>query len=376
MDFALSDEQKLLDDTVSRFVTNDYDFKSRTKIVASELGFSRENWKLFAELGWLAVPFSEADGGFGGGTAECAIVFENIGKGLVVEPYLATVVLAGRTVAIAGSDDQKARYLSKIIDGSLLGALAYAEPHSRFNAASVMTSAKATPQGFTLNGEKAFVLNGAAADFFIVSARTAGSRFDSEGISLFLVDADAPGLRRKNYRTVDGTFVAEVSFDDTPVEANALLGTLDHGLPVLEQVIDEAIVAVSAEAVGCMSVLCADTVEYCKGRTQFGQPIGKFQVLQHRMVDMFMAHEQTRSLLYMATIRMDEGYGVEAQRTVSALKVQASKAATYVGQQAVQLHGGMGMTEELNIGHYFKRLTTIEKLFGNAEHHLDRMATL
>ena len=376
MDFALSDEQKLLDDTVSRFVTNDYDFKSRTKIVASELGFSRENWKLFAELGWLAVPFSEADGGFGGGTAECAIVFENIGKGLVVEPYLATVVLAGRTVAIAGSDDQKARYLSKIIDGSLLGALAYAEPHSRFNAASVMTSAKATPQGFTLTGEKAFVLNGAAADFFIVSARTAGSRFDSEGISLFLIDADAPGLRRKNYRTVDGTFVAEVSFDDTPVETNALLGTLDHGLPVLEQVIDEAIVAVSAEAVGCMSVLCADTVEYCKGRTQFGQPIGKFQVLQHRMVDMFMAHEQTRSLLYMATIRMDEGYGVEAQRTVSALKVQACKAATYVGQQAVQLHGGMGMTEELNIGHYFKRLTTIEKLFGNAEHHLDRMATL
>lgn len=376
MDFTLNEEQQLLDDSLSRFIEKDYDFESRRKCAESSPGFSREHWKLFAELGWLAVPFAEEDGGIGGGAVESVVMFENIGKGLVIEPYLATVVLAGRAIAMVGSSAHKSHYLNGVIDGSMLGAFAYAEPRSRFNPASVTMRAEQTDDGYTLNGDKAFVLNGPSADFFVVTARTDGARFDRNGISLFVVDANAPGIRRRDYQTVDGARVSELSFENTVVAADALMGRAGAAWATLEQVLDEATMAICAEAVGCMSVLCADTVEYCKGRTQFGQPIGKFQVLQHRMVDMFMAHEQTRSLMYMAAIRMDEGYGREAQHVVSALKVQTAKAGTFVGQQAVQLHGGMGMTDEMHIGHYFKRLTAIEKLFGNADHHLDRMAAL
>jgi len=376
MDFAFSEEQTLLQDSVTRFIQNDYGFATRQKIVKEEDGFSGSNWRTFAELGWLGVPFAEADGGFGGGAIESMIMLEQFGKGLVVEPYLATVVLAGGALKVAGSAAQKQKYLAGIVDGSLQGALAYVEPQGRFNLADLKTTATRAGDGFVLNGYKAVVLNGPAADFLVVSARSAGGQRDSNGVSLFIVDAGAAGLSRRDYPTVDALRASEITFDNVRVGADALLGELDGGLPALEQVIDEGILAVGSEAVGAMEVLYKATVEYCKTREQFGQPIGKFQVLQHRMVDMFMEHEQSKSLMYMAAMRLDEGYGPEAQKAVSAFKVQVGKSGRFVGQNAIQLHGGMGMTEELSVGHYFKRLTTIDTLFGNVDHHLKRFGAL
>ncbi len=376
MDFAFSEEQTLLQDSVTRFIQNDYGFAARQKIVKEEDGFSGSNWRTFAELGWLGVPFAEVDGGFGGGAIESMIMLEQFGKGLVVEPYLATVVLAGGALKVAGSAAQKQKYLAGIVDGSLQGALAYVEPQGRFNLADLKTTATRAGDGFVLNGYKAVVLNGPAADFLVVSARSAGGQRDSNGVSLFIVDAGAAGLSRRDYPTVDALRASEITFDNVRVGADALLGELDGGLPALEQVIDEGILAVGSEAVGAMEVLYKATVEYCKTREQFGQPIGKFQVLQHRMVDMFMEHEQSKSLMYMAAMRLDEGYGPEAQKAVSAFKVQVGKSGRFVGQNAIQLHGGMGMTEDLSVGHYFKRLTTIDTLFGNVDHHLKRFGAL
>ena len=365
----------MLEESVARFVQNDYTFESRQKIVASDLGFSRENWQLFAELGWLGIPFAEDDGGFGGGAVESMVMFENFGKGLLVEPYLATIVLAGGALRLGGTASQKATLLKQLIEGSAQGALAYAEPQARYNLTNVATTAKATDDGYVINGQKALVLNGPAADFVIVSARTQGAQRDHDGISLFVVDASSEGLQRRDYATVDNSRASEMSFNNVAVAADALLGELGAGAPILEQVIDEGILALGAEAVGCMQILCENTVEYCKNRTQFGQPIGKFQVLQHRMVDMFMEHEQSKSLMYMAAMRLDDTYGAQAQQVLSALKVQVGKSGRFVGQSAVQLHGGMGMTDELNIGHYFKRLTAIDTLFGNTDFHLDRFGS-
>ncbi|MEM7098091.1 MAG: acyl-CoA dehydrogenase family protein [Pseudomonadota bacterium] len=376
MDFSFNEEQTLLSESVERFIQNDYDFDSRQKLVKSELGFSQDNWSTFAELGWLAVCFSEEDGGFGGGAVESMLMQENFGRGLLVEPYLATVVLAGGALKYGGSAEQKAAYLAGVIDGSKQGALAYVEPQGRFNLADVTTTATAQDDGYAINGYKAVVLNGPAADFIVVSARTGGDVRDADGISLFVLDANTSGVSRRDYPTVDGMRASEISFENVVVGADALLGEEGQGLAILEQVIDEGILAIGSEAVGCMEVLYKDTVEYCKTREQFGQPIGKFQVLQHRMVDMFMEHEQSKSLMYMAAMRMDEGYSDEARKAVSAFKVQVGKSGRFVGQNAVQLHGGMGMTDELNIGHYFKRLTIIDTLFGNVDHHLKRFGAL
>ncbi|MFZ8914098.1 MAG: pimeloyl-CoA dehydrogenase small subunit [Gammaproteobacteria bacterium] len=372
MDFSLSEEQTLLKDSLERFIQNDYDFDTRRKVMAGEEGFSRENWKQFAELGWLAVPFAEEDGGIGGGAIELMIVMEQLGRGLVVEPYLATVILAGGALKYAGNEAQKGAYLGAIIEGSKMGALAFAEPQSRFNLADVATTAAADGDGYVLSGHKAVVLGGPSADFFVVSARTSGGPRDADGITLFLVDGDAAGLSRRDYPTVDGLRASEVTLDGVKVGADAVLGTIGGGHAVLEQVIDEATLAVGAEAVGGMEVCYKDTVEYSKQRVQFGQPIGKFQVLQHRMVDMFMEYEQAKSMMYLAAMRLDEGYGAVAKKAVSGFKVQVGKSGRFVGQQAVQLHGGMGMTEELNIGHYFKRLTMIDTTFGNVDFHLKR----
>jgi pimeloyl-CoA dehydrogenase small subunit len=372
MDFSLSEEQTLLQDSVARFIQNDYSFEARQKLVAGELGFSADNWRTFAELGWLGVPFSEDDGGFGGGAVESMLMLEQFGKGLVIEPYLATVVLAGGALKIAGSAEQKTTHLAGIIDGSVQAALAFAEPQGRYNLADLTTAARRDGDGWVLDGYKAVVLNGPAADLLVVSARTSGEQRDQDGVSLFLVPADAAGIERRDYPTVDGFRASEITFSGVPVGADAVLGEADQGLAILEQVIDEGILAVAAEAVGAMEVLYKATVEYCKTREQFGQPIGKFQVLQHRMVDMFMEHEQSKSLLYMAAMRLDEGYGPEARKAVSALKVQVGKSGRCVGQGAIQLHGGMGLTDELSVGHYFKRLTTIDSLFGNVDFHLKR----
>jgi pimeloyl-CoA dehydrogenase small subunit len=376
MDFSFSEEQTLLQDSIEKFIQNDYAFEARQKVVKNEQGFSSENWKTFAELGWLGVPFPEADGGFGGKAIEAMIMAEQFGRGLVVEPFLATVVLAGGALKIAGTAAQKEKYLAGVIDGSLQGALAYAEPQGRFNLADLTTTADKQGDGYVINGYKAVVLNGPAADFLVISARTGGGQRDADGVSLFVVAADAEGVGRRNYPTVDAFQAAEITFDNLKVGADALIGEEGKGLTVIEQVVDEGILAVGSEAVGCMEVLYKATVEYCKTREQFGQPIGKFQVLQHRMVDMFMEHEQSKSLMYMAAMRMDEGYGPEAQKAVSAFKVQVGKSGRFVGQSAVQLHGGMGMTDELNVGHYFKRLTMVDTLFGNVDFHLKRFGSL
>lgn len=376
MDFSFSEEQTLLSDSIERFVQNDYAFDARQKTIKQDPGYDPALWSQFAQLGWLGVPFPESDGGFGGSAVDTMIIMEQFGKGLVVEPYLATVVLAGGALKLAGNPKQKEQYLARIIDGSKQAALAFVEPQGRYNLADLTTRAESSDGGWTLNGHKAVVLNGPNADFFVVSARTGGGQRDRDGVSLFVVPGDSDGLSRRDYPTVDAFRASEVTFENVQLGSDALLGEPGEGLAVLEQVIDEGILAVGAEAVGAMEVLYKDTVEYCKTREQFGQPIGKFQVLQHRMVDMFMEHEQSKSLLFMAAMRMDEGYGEEARKAASALKVQVGKSGRFVGQGAVQLHGGMGMTDELNIGHYFKRLTTIDTLFGNVDFHLKRFGSL
>ena len=376
MDFSFSDEQTLLQESVSRFITNDYGFESRQKHSRSDAGNSLENWQNFAELGWLGVPFSENHGGFGGGAVETMLMMEEFGKGLVVEPYLATVVACGSALNGFGSEDQKSSFIPEIIDGSKLWALAFAEPQGRFNLADLTTTATASNGSYFLSGHKSVVINGPNANFFIVSVRTSGEQRDETGVSLFIIPSDAKGLSRRDYPTVDGQRASELILDNVELDEASRLGEEGQGLNILQQAIDFATLAIGSEAVGCMEVLYKDTVEYCKNREQFGQPIGKFQVLQHRMVDMFMEHEQSKSLMFMAAMRWDEGYGAEAQKAVSAFKVQVGKSGKFVGQSAVQLHGGMGMTDELNIGHYFKRLTIIDTMFGNVDHHLKRFGSL
>lgn len=376
MDFSLSDEQKLLQDSLERFIQNDYQFEARQEIVASAEGMRRDNWRTFAELGWLGMMFGESDGGYGGTAVDIMVIMEQVGKGLIVEPFLPCLVLSGGLIRRAGNEHQKLERLGAMIEGQKLGAFAFAEPDSRFNFNHVSTSATQENAGFRLNGRKAVVLNAQNSDFLVVSARTSGDTRDAEGVSLFLVDAQAEGVTRQDYVTVDGGRASEVSFQDVAIGSDALLGDLGHASAIIERVIDEAILAVGAEAVGAMEVLYKATVEYSKQRKQFGVPIGSFQVLQHRMVDMFIAHEQAKSLMYMAAIRLDEDDPIEAKKAASAFKVQVGKSGRTVGQGAVQIHGGMGMTDELNVGHYFKRLTVIDTLFGNTDHHLKRFAAL
>ena len=373
MDFSFSPEQTLLQDSVTRFIQNDYSFAARRKLIESEIGFGRGNWQNFADLGWLALPFDESVGGFGGTPVETMILMEAFGKGLVVEPYVSTTMLAGRCLADGGSQAQQEQVLSELMLGSKLAALAYVEPQSRFNPADVKTEAKGKGD-YKISGHKGVVLGGPTADYLLVSARTAGKQRDAAGITLFLIDANAPGVTRRDYATIDGHRASEVTLDGVNVPADRVIGQPGEGLELLQRTLDYGTLAVGAEAVGAMEVMYKATVEYCQTREQFGQPIGKFQVLQHRMVDMFMEHEQTKSLLYMAAMRLDEGYSVEASKAVSALKVRVGKGGRFVGQGAIQLHGGMGMTDELAVGHYFKRVTAIDTLFGNADYHLKRYA--
>ena len=375
MDFSFTEEQSLLQDSVQRFVQNSYEFEARQKLIKTEEGFSRDNWSSFAELGWLALPFAEESGGFGGTAVETMIVMEEFGKGLVVEPYVTTVIMAGSIIEDGGSTAQKEGVLADMMAGTRLAAVAYVEPQARFNLADVTTTATRSGDGYTINGFKGVVLGGPSADVLVVPARTSGDQRDAGGITLFLVDSSANGISRRDYPTIDGGRASEITFDNVEVSAGDVLGEMDAGLALLEVGINNGILAVCAEAVGAMEVLYKTTVEYCKTREQFGQPIGKFQVLQHRMVDMFMEHEQAKSLLYMAAIRMSEDDELEARKAISALKVQVGKGGRFVGQNAIQLHGGMGMTDELNVGHYFKRITAVEILFGNADFHLKQYSS-
>ncbi|HBA41832.1 MAG TPA: pimeloyl-CoA dehydrogenase small subunit [Alphaproteobacteria bacterium] len=373
MDFSFTEEQTLLRNSVQRFIQDNYDFDSRQKIVHSDSGWNPDHWKAFAELGLLAAPFAEQYGGFGGGPVETMIVMEEFGRGLVVEPYLQTVILCGGLIDAAGSEKQKADLLPKIAGGELVLACAYAEPQGRYNLADLTTRAEKSGDGYVLNGQKAVVIGAPWADKLIVSARTGGDQRDADGVSLFIVDKGADGVSTRDYPTVDGQRASEIKFENVALAADALLGTEGQGLPVLEAAIDRAIAGLCAEAVGCMRVLTDATVEYCKTRKQFGQPIGNFQVLQHRMVDMFMECEQSLSMTYMVNLKLDEGEA-ERVKAASSAKAQIGKSGRFVGQQAVQLHGGMGMTDELNVGHYFKRLTMIDSQFGNVDYHLRRFA--
>lgn len=375
MDLSLNDDQKMLKDSVERFVREQYPFENRRKIAATAEGWSKDNWAKFAELGWLGIPFAEDEGGLGWGMVELSVVMEAFGTGLVLEPYLATVVLGGGILAKAGSAQQK-QLLGSLIEGKLQLATAFFEQQARYNLADVKTTARKQGDGWVISGQKGVVFNGPAADKIIVSARTAGGQRDQAGISLFLVDAKAKGVSRRDYPTQDAFRASEIAFDNVHVPADALLGKEGEGFAVLEEAIDRATVAVCAEAVGCMDALNNATHEYLKTRKQFGVPIGKFQVLQHRMVDMFTAAQEARSLVLMATLKIDDPDPAVRRKAASACKVQIGKSGKIVGQGAVQLHGGMGVTDELNVSHYFKRLTMIDSIFGNQQHHLTRYGLL
>ena len=373
MDFSFNEIQAMLDDSVEKFIANDYDFETRQEYAASGQGYSTEVWQTFAELGWTAVPFSEEDGGFGGGPADLMVLMLRLGKGLVVEPYLANIVLAGGVLRRAASAGQKEQWLHPVIAGELQAALAYAEPQSRYDIANISTTAVADGDGWVLNGDKGVVFNGGNAGILIVSARTSGGQTDADGITLFAVPADSEGLGVRAYPTVDGHQAAEIHFDNVAVDGNAVIGEPGQGFAALDAAIDDATLAVSAEAVGIMQVMADKTVEYSRNRMQFGVPIGSFQALQHRMVEMFTECEQSYSLLLWATMRAAQGEA-DAKRAISSIKYQVGTAGRKVGQEAVQIHGGMGVSWEVDIAHYFNRLTAIDQILGNADWHLDRLA--
>ncbi|QOZ22999.1 pimeloyl-CoA dehydrogenase small subunit [Bradyrhizobium sp. CCBAU 51753] len=374
MDFDLSEEQRLLKESVDGLLTDAYDFDARKKYMQEKGGWSKTLWGKLAEQGLLGLPFAEADGGFGAGAVETMIVMEALGKALVVEPYLATVVIAGGFLRHGGSAAQKAKYIPGIIDGSQTFGFAQLEKNSRYDLHDVVTTAKKKGDGWVIDGEKFVVLNGENADVLVVTARTKGGQRDKTGIGVFLVPADAKGVTKKGYPTQDGLHAADITFTNVEVGADAAIGDPGNGLPLIERVADEARTALCAEAVGAMDESLKETVEYIKTRKQFGVAIGSFQSLQHRAADMFVALEQARSMSMFATMASDFDDAKERSSAVAAAKVQVGKSLKFVGQQSIQLHGGIGMTMEAKIGHYFKRLTMIENTLGDTDYHLRRVS--
>jgi len=368
MNFDFSEEQVMLRDSVARFVQDQYDWDTRRAIVEGDEAFSRENWQSFAELGWLSIPFSEDNGGFGGNAIDTMLVMEEMGKGLVAEPFMPTVLLFGGLIQHAGSAAQREAWLPRVIGGEVQGAFAYLERQSRFELADVTTTAAADGDGFVINGEKTVVFNGATADALVVSARTSGAQTDTAGISLFIVDAGADGVEKTSYRLMDGQLVANIRFNNVRVGADALLGERDKAFAAIEAVTNDATLALCSEALGIMGWLNATTVEYTRTREQFGVAISTFQALQHRMVETFMAYEQTKSLLYRA-VSSAADRSDEARRNLHALKVIVARHGKLVGDEAIQIHGGMGITDELAVGHYVKRLMMINTIFGNGDYH-------
>lgn len=377
MDFSNTEEQQMLQESVQKFAQKSYDFDTRNKIMATEKGYSDENWALFAELGWLTVPFAEEEGGFGGSAVDLSVMMEEFGKAMLVEPFIATAVLSGGLISELGSDEQKGELLPGIMEGKLQLATAYAEPGSRFNLANVETTARVDGDDVILNGSKTAVLNGSNAETLLVVARESGESTAREGISVFMVDATSAGISVRAFANVDGKKSAEVTLADVRVPASTRLGEAGSALPALEKIIDRATVAVSAEAVGAMEALLTKTVEYSKTRKQFGTAIGTFQALQHRMADMFIECQLARSIVIMAAMKLDSGEDdVEKAKAVSAAKSRVGKAIRKVSQEAIQIHGGIGMTEELDVGHLFKLVTAAEILFGNTDYHTERFASL
>src|ERR1700748_2644943 len=373
MDFDLTEEQRLLKDRVDELLPDSYDFEARKKYQKKKGGWSQQVWSKLAEQGLLGLPFAEADGGFGAGGVETMIVMEALGRALVLEPYLATVVIAGGFLRHGGSAEQKAAHIPGIIDGSKTFAFAQLEKNSRYDLFDVATTAKKKGAGWVIDGEKFVVLNGEAADTLIVTARTKGSQRDKTGIGVFLVPATAKGVTKKAYPTQDGLHAADITFTGVEVGSDAVIGDPENGLPLIERVVDEARTALCAEAVGLMDESLKTTVEYIKTRKQFGVAIGSFQTLQHRAADMFVAVEQARSMSMFVTMAADFDDANERAQAVAAAKVQIAKSGKFVGQQSIQLHGGIGMTMEAKIGHYFKRLTMIENTFGDTDYQLRRV---
>ena len=375
MDLSISEEQSAIRDVISRFIENEYDFEKRMSIAEGDSAFDPDVYNFFVEQGFTAIPFSEEDGGLNGGPVETMLIMKEIGRGLVLEPYLENVILAGGVLKRLATDDQKSKWLSNIINGELQSTLAFTEPQSRFNLNDVATVAKENGDKVIINGKKSFVLNGKEADIIIVPARTSGSQTETEGISLFVVESDLPGISKNNYKSVDGHSASEITFKNVEVNKDNLLGEIGKGHQTLESTIDDATLAVSAEATGIIKSLHDKTVEYSKNRVQFGVPIGGFQALQHRMVDTLMACEETESILLWAlTTNQDDSSSLK--KAISGLKYQIGTAGKHVGQEAVQLHGGMGISWELDIAHFFKRLSSIEILFGNADFHMKRFLML
>jgi pimeloyl-CoA dehydrogenase small subunit len=373
MDFDLSEEQRLLKESVDGLLTDSYEFDQRKKYMAEKGGWSKAIWSKLAEQGLLGLPFAEADGGFGAGAVETMIVMEALGKALVLEPYLSTVVIAGGFLRHGGSAAQKEAHIPPIIDGSKTFAFAQLEKNSRYDLNDIVTSAKRKGSGWIIDGEKFVVINGENADTLVVTARTKGAQRDRSGIGVFLVPASAKGIAKKGYPTQDGLHAADITFTGVEVDGSAAIGDPENALPLIERVVDEARTAMCAEAVGAMDESLKTTVEYLKTRKQFGVPIGSFQTLQHRAADMFVAVEQARSMSMFATMAADFEDAKERATAVAAAKVQIGKSLKFVGQQSIQLHGGIGMTQEAKIGHYFKRLTMIENSFGDTDYHLRRV---
>jgi alkylation response protein AidB-like acyl-CoA dehydrogenase len=375
MDFSFTEEQSALRDTLERYLEDNYSFDQRRLALKSKSGWRPEVWRAFAhELGILGASFPEELGGLGGGAVENMIVMEEFGKALVVEPYLSTVVIGGGFMKHSGCAGA-ADVIGKIIAGEATLAFAHAEPQARYGWRDLKAAARKHGSGWVLDGYKTVVSGAPWASHLIVTARTSGGQRDAQGISLFLMEKSTKGVTTKDYPTMDGQRASEVTFKNVALSADALIGIEGQSLLLVEKVIDEAVAALCAEACGVLRKTYDSTVDYTKQRKQFGVPISSFQVLQHRMVDMFMQLEQAISMTYMATIKLTDS-GEERAKAASAAKVQVGKACRFVGQNAIQLHGGMGMSDELAIGHYFKRATMIESAFGSVDHHLARYERL
>jgi pimeloyl-CoA dehydrogenase small subunit len=374
MDFEPSEDQRLLVESVTRMLADNYSFAQRKSYTQLPGGYSPAIWSQFAEQGLLGLPFAEEYGGFGGTAQEVMLVMQAFGRVLVLEPFLPTVILAGAAIDHAGSADQKAALLPAIAEGSLKLSIGHGERQARYDLTDVVTSAKRANGGWVLDGSKTVVSHGEAADKIVVSARTAGDRYDESGITLFLVDAKAAGVALRGYVSRDDTRAADLSLSNVHVSDADVLGDVGNGLATIQHVQECGIAAIGGETVGAMEAMNEMTLEYSKTRVQFGNPIGTYQVVQHRMADMFMAQEQGRSMAMLATMSIDNPDADERARDIAMAKVGIGQAGRYVSQSAIQMHGGIGMTEEYAVGHYFRRCMVMERLFGDPAYWLNKLA--
>ena len=376
MDFDLSEDQRLLQDSLTKLLADKYKFEDRKRYLKSATGWSQEMWEAYADLGLLGLPFAEEDGGFGAGPVEVMLMAEAMGSAITLEPWLATVVMGGGFIRHGASAAQRAAMVPQIVAGKLKLAFGYTEPQSRHDLHDVATTAKKDGAGWVLEGRKGVVLHGDVADHIIVTARIGGARRDKSGIGVFLVPANAKGVTRRGYPTTDSLRGAEITLDRVSLPAEALLGDAGNGLALVDRVVDETIAALAGEALGAMDALQKLTLDYLKTRKQFGRPIGTFQSLQHRAAEMMVSLEEARSMAMLAAMMAQEPDALERRRQMSAVKVQIGRSGKFIGQSAIQLHGGIAMTMEYLGGHYFKRLTTIDTMFGDADHHLTQLMAM